>query len=104
MPYTSYLSSFEGIGHTNLIKLYKLPNPDNVQPIQFFVELETINGTASGVSGFQYHYGTISVVQEGDLYKIDAITLTGEDFLCAAYHGWRQQGEDVVDVEYGQLV
>ena len=27
--------------------------------------------------------------------------MTGEDFLCAAYHGWRQQGEGVVDVEYG---
>ena len=101
MPYSTYLSSFEGIGHTNLIKLYELPNPNNVQPIQFFVELETINGTATGVSGFQYHFGTISVIQEEGLYKIDAITLTGEDFLCAAYHGWRQQGEDVVDVEYG---
>ena len=102
MPYSSYLSSFEGIGHTNLIKLYKLPNPNNVQPIQYFVELETINGTASGVSGFQYHYGIISVVQEGEKYKIDGITLTGEDFLCAAYHGWRQKAEDVVDIEYGE--
>lgn len=101
MPYSSYLSSFEGIGHTNLIKLYKLPNPNNVQPLQFFIELETINGTATGVSSFQYHYGTVSVVKEEGLYKIDAITLTGEDFLCAAYHGWRQKGEDVVDIEYG---
>ncbi|MFJ7933250.1 hypothetical protein [Sporosarcina sp. NPDC096371] len=99
--YSSYLSSFEGVGHTNLIKLYKLQNPHNVQPIQFFVELETINGTATGATGFQYHYGIISVIQEDGLSKIDAITLTGEDFLCAAYHGWRQQGEGVVDVEYG---
>lgn len=99
--YSSYLSSFEGIGHINLIKLYKLPNPNNVQPIRFFVELETINGTATGVSCFQYHFGTISVVQEGEKYKIDGITLSGEDFLCAAYHGWRQRGEDVVDIEYG---
>lgn len=102
MPYSSYLSSFEGIGHTNLIKLYKLPNPTNVQPIQFFIELETINGTATGVTGFQYHYGTISVIQEDGVSKIDAITLTGEDFLCAAYHGWRQLAEDVVDIEYGE--
>ena len=101
MSFPTYLSSFEGIGHTNLIKLYKLPNPNNVQPLQFFIELETINGTATGVSAFQYHYGTVSVVQEEGLYKIDAITLTGEDFLCAAYHGWRQKGEDVVDIEYG---
>lgn len=100
-PYSSYLSSFEGVGHTSLIKLYKLPNPTNHQPIQFFVELETINGTATGVTGFQYHYGIISVIQEEGLSKIDAITLTGEDFLCAAYHGWRQQGETVVDIEYG---
>lgn len=102
MPYASYLSSFEGVGHTNLIKLYKLPNPANVQPIQYFVEIETINGTAAGVSGFQYHYGIITVIQDGGLSKIDAITLTGEDFLCAAYHGWRQQGETVVDIEYGE--
>lgn len=101
MPYASYLSSFEGIGHTNLIKLYKLPNPTNKPPLQFFVELETINGTATGVTGFQYHYGIISVIQEEGLSKIDAITLTGEDFLCAAYHGWRQKAEDVVDIEYG---
>ena len=69
MPYSTFLSSFEGIGHTNLIKLYKLPNPNNVQPIQFFVELETINGTATGVSGFQYHFGTLSVIQEGGYTK-----------------------------------
>jgi hypothetical protein len=102
IPYPTYLSSFEGIGHTNLIKLYKLPNPNHVQPLQFFIELETINGTATGISCFQYHYGIVSVVQEGGLYKIDAIKLTGEDFLCAAYHGWRQKGEDVVDIEYGE--
>lgn len=101
MPYSSYLSSFEGIGHTNLMKLYKLPNPDHIEPIQFFIELETIHGTATGTSGFQYHFGTVSVIQEDGYYKIDAITLTGEDFLCAAYHGWRQRGEDVVDIEYG---
>jgi len=102
IPYSTYLSSFEGIGHTNLIKLYKLPDPNDVQPINFFVEIETINGTATGVSGFEYHYGTISVIKEGGLYKIDSITLTGEDFLCAAYHGSRQQGEDVIDIEYGE--
>ncbi len=101
MPFSSYLTSFEGIGHTNLIKLYKLPNTNNDQPIQYFVEIETINGTATGISGFQYHYGIISIIEEEGLYKIDSISLTGEDFLCAAYHGWRQQGEGVVDVEYG---
>ncbi len=101
MPYTRYLASFEGIGHTNLIKLYKLPNQKADQPIRFFIELETINGTATGVSAFQYHYGTISVRNEDGLYKIDNLDLIGEDFLCAAYHGWRQKGEDVVDIEYG---
>lgn len=101
MPYTRYLASFEGIGHTNLIKLYKLPNQKAGQPIRFFIELETINGTATGISAFQYHYGTVSIGKEDGLYKIDNITLTGEDFLCDAYHGWRQQGETVVDIEYG---
>lgn len=101
VPYSTYLSSFEGIGHTNLIKLYKLPYQKSDQQIQYFIELETINGTATSVSSFEYHYGTVSVRKEDGLYKIDNITLIGEDFLCAAYHGWHQQGEDVVDVEYG---
>ena len=101
MPYWTYISSFEAIGHTNLIKLYKLPYQKNDQPLKFFIELETINGTATGVSAFEYHYGTVSIRKEEGEYKIDNITLNGEDFLCAAYHGWRQQGEDVVDIEYG---
>lgn len=101
VSYSTYLSSFEGIGHTNLIKLYKLPNQNSDQPIRFFIELETINGTEKGVSAFEYHYGTVSILKEEDNYKIDNIELIGEDFLCAAYHGWRQQGEDVVDIEYG---
>lgn len=101
VSYSTYLASFEGIGHTNLIKLYKLPNQNSDQQIQSFIELETINGTAKGVSAFQYHYGTVSILKEEDTYKIDKIELIGEDFLCAAYHGWRQRGEDVVDIEYG---
>lgn len=98
LPYSKYISSFEGIGHTNLIKLYKHPYQKS---IQFFIELETINGTATGVSAFEYHYGTVSIRKEEGVYKIDNITLIGEDFLCAAYHGWRQIGEDVIDIEYG---
>ncbi|TQR12686.1 hypothetical protein [Psychrobacillus lasiicapitis] len=101
IPYTTYVASFEGVGHTNLIKLYKLPNQKADQPTRFFIEFETINGTATGVSAFEYYYGTISIQKEDGLYKIDNINLIGEDFLCAAYHGWRQQGENVVDIEYG---
>lgn len=101
VPYSMYTSSFEGVGHTSLIKLFRIPNRNSDQPIQFFIELETINGTATGVSAFEYHYGTVSIRKEEGVYKIDNITLIGEDFLCAAYHGWRQQGEDVVDIEYG---
>ncbi|QFG00761.1 hypothetical protein PB01_19245 [Psychrobacillus glaciei] len=101
VSYSTYLASFEGIGHTNLIKLYKLPNQNSDQPIRFFIELETINGTAKGFSAFEYHYGTVSILKEESNYKIVNIELIGEDFLCDAYHGWRQRGEDVVDIEYG---
>lgn len=101
VPFPKYFSSFEGIAHTNLIKLYKLPKENPNQTMQFFVELETINGTSTGISCFQYHYGYVSIVKENAKYKIDNISLLGEDFLCAAYHGWSQKGEGVVDVEYG---
>ncbi|XKI13416.1 DUF4377 domain-containing protein [Sporosarcina sp. ANT_H38] len=100
-PYPKYLSSFKGIAHTNLIKFKQIPTKNPSEHGRYFVELETINGSPTGVSRFEYYYGYISTTKENNVYKIDTISLTGEDFLCAAYHGWAHTGEDIVDVEYG---
>lgn len=101
VTYPSYLHSFKGIGHTNLIKLNKLPVKDNSQIIQFFIELETIEGSSKNLTYFAYYYGYISIKKEKGRYKMEDITLIGEDFLCAAYHLWQHDAEAVVDIEYG---
>ena len=101
VSYPSYLHSFRGIGHTNLIKLNKLPVKGDSQTIQFFIELETIEGSSKNLTYFAYYYGYVSIKKEKNMYKIEDINLTGEDFLCAAYHLWQHDAEAVVDVEYG---
>lgn len=103
LPYNEFLKSFEGIGHINLIKLEKAEkeklHPDS---IRYFIELETIEGSNKGVTYFAYYYGFIYVNKEGASYRIADINLSGEDFLCAPYHGWSHWGESIVDIKYGE--
>lgn len=100
--FNQYLKSFEGIGHTNLIKLRKLP-PDQLHPkdLRYFVEIETIEGSDKGLTYFAYYYGFIYMQKYGEKYLISDMTLSGEDFLCAAYHGWSHDAEANVAVRYG---
>lgn len=99
VSYPAYLKSFEGIGHTNLIKLQAVPNKSI---LTYFFELETIEGSNKDLTFFAYYYGYISVMKEQNLYKIMDLKLYGEDFLCAAYHLWQHNAEAVVEIEYGQ--
>ncbi|RDI45509.1 hypothetical protein DFR59_102137 [Falsibacillus pallidus] len=99
MPYRSYLKSFEGIGHTNLLKLEKVPT---LEGSRWFIEVETIEGTDKLSTNFAYYYGFVEVQQDKSLFKISRITLYPEDFLCAAYHGWDHDAEAVVDVKFGE--
>lgn len=100
--YDEYLKSFEGIGHTNLIKLKALP-ADQVHPKddRYFVELETIEGSDKGVTYFAYYFGFVYIQKQGDQFMISDIQLMGEDFLCAPYHGWWHNAEDSVDIRFG---
>lgn len=103
LSYNGFLKSFEGIGHINLIKMEKVEK-DSLHPdsARYFVELETIEGSNKGVTYFAYYYGFVYIDKEGVSYKISDINLTGEDFLCAPYHGWSHWGEAIVDIKYGQ--
>ena len=101
VSYKSYLQSFQGIGHTRLIKLHELPVQKPSQTIPYFIELETIEGSSKNLTYFAYHYGYVYLQKENNTYKIADLTLTGEDFLCAAYHLWQHNAEAVVDIEYG---
>lgn len=102
ISYNQYLKSFEGIGHTNLIKLRRIPadekHPNN---ICYFVEIETIEGSDRNVTYFAYYYGYIYIAKEGNGYKIAHMEFIGEDFLCAPYHGWAHNAEASVDIRYG---
>lgn len=102
ISFDQYLKSFEGIGHTNLIKLKDLP-PDQLHPddIRYFAEIETIEGSDKDVTYFAYYYGMIYMKKIGVKYLISDMQLSGEDFLCAPMHGWAYNAEASVIVRYG---
>jgi hypothetical protein len=102
MNYNQYIKSFEGIGHTNLIKYRNLP-PDQIHPkfMRYFVELETIEGSDKGVTYFAYYYGYIYISRHAEKYLISEMMFNGEDFLCAPYHGWYHDAEANVSIRYG---
>jgi len=100
ISYEDYLNSFAGIGHTSLIKLCQVP--DINRGIRFFYEIETIEAFAGmKAEYFGYSYGFIQLVRVKEGYRISDLQKITEDFLCAPYHGWSQEGEAIVDVEYG---
>lgn len=100
LSYEGYVQSFSGIGHTSLIKLCRVP--DGKRGIRFFYEIETIVGAkGKNAEYFGYSYGFISLVHGEEGFRISEIGKIDEDFLCAPYHGWDQDGEAVVEVKYG---
>lgn len=100
LGYEDFLKSFQDIGYINLIKLQRVFEDKDAS--QYFFEIETIEGSRKGVTYFAYYYGFIHLKKEGNhLFKIQDISLFGEDFLCAAYHGWDHDAEAVVEVKYG---
>lgn len=102
LSYESYLKSFEGIGHINLIKMKELQvTKPNTNSHKYFIEVETIEGSPAGNTSFSYYYGFLYLTKEKDCYKISSINLTLEDYLCAPYHGWQYIAEGSVDIRYG---
>jgi hypothetical protein len=102
VDYNDYLQSFKGIVHINLVKLRNVTNESTDNGvIKYFVELEALKSSEKGDTYFAYYYGNLYLKLEEGLFKISNIELYGEDFLCAAYHGWRYQAENYMDVTYG---
>lgn len=103
ITYENYLKLFKDIGHINLIKLNDVTSTNNPQQdFKYFFEIETIEPSVNGNTGFTYYYGFIYVKKYGEKYEITEIDLRGEDFLCAAYHGWSHNAELYVDATYGE--
>ncbi len=102
VDYKTYLNSFKDIGHINLIKVNNLTNKNTPKGIyRYFFEVETIEPSTNGNTSFAYYYGFIYLKNENGKYKISDIDVRGEDFLCAAYHGWAHNAELYVDSTYG---
>ncbi|TDK61808.1 hypothetical protein E2K98_13065 [Bacillus salipaludis] len=100
LSYEDYLNSFAGVGHTNLIKLCRVPDINH--GIRFFYEIETIEGfEGKSAEYFGYSYGFIQLVHKQEGYRISDMQKFEEDFLCAPYHGWSHDAESVVEVKYG---
>ncbi|MEH7385374.1 hypothetical protein V7147_08200 [Bacillus sp. JJ1521] len=101
LSYEKYLDLFEGIGHTSLLKLRRVP--DEKRGIRFFYEIETIEIPKNAlVEHFGYSYGFIQLEHEKEGFRISDLTKVGEDFLCAPYHGWDHDGESVVGIKFGE--
>lgn len=100
--YEQYLDSFHNILHTSLLKYREVPVYDNPAGIlRYFVELETIGGSDQKIANFTYYYGFIDLIREKGQYKISDLEFTGEDYLCAPYHGWSHNAESSVQIRYG---
>jgi len=100
MPYDEYLTSFEGIGHINLIKMLPVIT-DEIDRCKYFIELEILEGSSVGATTFNYYTGELDLIKVNGLYYIDSLSLTPEDFFCAAYHGWAHNAESYVEIVYG---
>ncbi len=91
MSFQKYVSSFLGIGNINLLKLYEMNKATingKTYP-RFFVEFETIEKSQDRkLTLFGYYSGELVLQNEGkEGWKIKQIGVSGEDFLCKAYHG-----------------
>ncbi len=100
MNYEEFVKSFAGIGHINLIKLLPI-KIESKDVNKYFLELEFLEGSSVGVTTFNYYTGEIDVIKVNNSYYIDALTLSPEDFFCAAYHGWAHNAESYVETVYG---
>jgi hypothetical protein len=100
MSYDEYLTSFEGIGHINLIKVIPIITVD-ANKYKYFIELEILEGSSVSVTTFNYYTGELELIKVNGLYYIDSLSLTPEDFFCAAYHGWAHNAESYVEIVYG---
>lgn len=100
ISYEKYEDSFKNILHINLIKVKKIPEYSD-EEMKYFYEIETIQGSETGVGYFAYYYGYITLIKENDSYKISCITVTPEEYLCAPYHSWFYSGEYSLEIKYG---
>ncbi len=102
LPYDAYLKTYENILHISLLKLHQIPlKSSRENALQYFVELETIEGTEKETGVFAYYYGFIDLEKEADQYKITDLHYFDENFLCAPYHGWQWEAEANVNIRYG---
>jgi hypothetical protein len=102
VSYDEYLNSFKNQLHINLIKLNQVtPDENNTNDLKYFVELEIIKGSEEKLGLFAYYFGYIYLEKEDNVYKINDMSYTGENYLCAPYHGWSYDAQSFVEIEYG---
>lgn len=111
----AFQDSFRGIGHTTLLQLYPLPNPEGTPPETeyYLVELEVITGKSEKeapgspqeqISYFAYYYGIVTVQKAEGGWKIQRIDYLPENYLCAPYHSWFYEATLVVPIVYQENI
>lgn len=108
LPLNLFIDSFKGIGHINLLNLCPILIPNSNDKIYYMVELEVLTGIKKECSDnnckntsslFGYYYGIVEVSTNNG-YKIENINYISEDFLCAPYHGWIYDYNNILNIIY----
>lgn len=106
MSQQEFIQSFEGIGHITLLQVYPLPISADPNTAYYMAELETILGKPDEgdkhqpSTYFGYYTAVVTLKQQEGQWKIHQIDYRPEDFLCAPYHGWDYDAENIVSIVY----
>ncbi len=98
--YDTYLKSFEGIGHINVVNLLPVYTDNNTAV--YYLELELLEGSPDNSTAFYYYFGSIKLSNNNGIWQIDSLEIAPEDFFCAPYHGWAHVAETFVDTVFGK--
>lgn len=111
MSLEKFVKSFEGIGHTTLLKLYPAYQPPGTpaNTKYYMAEIEVITGPPyKGENDnkrqpgyFVYYYGLITVENTpSGGWKIKSVDYVPEDFLCHPMHHWDYDARYLVGIVY----
>lgn len=106
MSQQQFIQSFAGIGHITLPQVHPLPIAGDINTAYYMVELETILGKPDKgdkhqpSSYFGYYTAVVTLKQQEGQWKIDKIDYRPLDFLCAPYHGWDYDADNIISIVY----
>lgn len=106
LSFDRFHESFRGVASVELLRLILVPGAEEGYR-QAFVELKAIEEVGPGSpranrrrSAFIYYTGLVTVVKEGDAWKIDRVELEPEDFISTlgGHQPWKRNPIEVAAI------